>query len=56
MLTFKPPFRANNTDTTEDNIQNILNRDLEIPLYVSIEASDLLSKLLEVSKKQTCNN
>ncbi|KAF0741790.1 ribosomal protein S6 kinase beta-2-like, partial [Aphis craccivora] len=31
----------------EDNIQNILNRDLEIPLYVSIEASDLLSKLLE---------
>ncbi|KAF0702710.1 ribosomal protein S6 kinase beta-2-like, partial [Aphis craccivora] len=35
----------------EDNIQNILNRDLEIPLYVSIEASDLLSKLLEIVLK-----
>lgn len=56
MFTFKPLFRVDSTDSTEDTIENILTRDLEIPLYVSIEASDLFNKLLEVSKKPTCDN
>lgn len=47
MFTFKPLFRVDSTDSTEDTIENILTRDLEIPLYVSIEASDLFNKLLE---------
>lgn len=51
MFTFKPPFRADSMDGAEDTVANILTRDLEIPLYISMEASDLLSKLLEVSKK-----
>jgi len=51
MFTFKPLFKADSMDSTEDTIENILTRNLEIPLYVSIEASDILNKLLEVSKK-----
>jgi len=51
MFIFKPPFRSDSMYNTEDTVHNILTKDLEIPLYLSIEASDLLSKLLEVSKK-----
>ncbi|XP_050053674.1 ribosomal protein S6 kinase beta-2-like [Aphis gossypii] len=47
MITGTPPFRADSMDGAEDTVANILTRDLEIPLYISMEASDLLSKLLE---------
>ncbi|KAF0763888.1 ribosomal protein S6 kinase beta-like [Aphis craccivora] len=47
MLTGTPLFKADSMDSTEDTIENILTRNLEIPLYVSIEASDILNKLLE---------
>jgi len=56
VFTSKPPFRADSTDSREDTIVNILGKDLEIPLCVSPETSDLLRKLLEISKKQTCYN
>jgi len=53
LITFKPPFRVDCTDSREDTIENILGKNLEIPLCASPKVKDPLRKLLNVRKIQT---